>query len=246
MTIDPVSYKITYTLNAPGQIYHRFIGGDTLYYKISVIKKGTPLTQLDDPTKKTELLKVNANTVVKAEDYTAIENFAFEEGDMLGIYSWGSTFAIPGELMIGSDGKSTVDYRNWCGNDEQSRHSVYQLTAKGIQEIYNEKPTVSGYETPLYGKYNQATWGHIDGQEEINHPYYCDMEFKDDRNMDGNYVPGGFKITKKEGKTTFGVTNTPPDNRTPSIWNTVYTVTDAWGRTGDSKTRTIVQLPNID
>ncbi|MEG1433323.1 hypothetical protein, partial [Eubacterium sp.] len=245
LMIDPGNYKITCKMNAPGEGYHWNYGNDC-YYRISVIKNGTSLAQLDDPQNKTELLSVKASDMVKAEDYAAIEKYDFAEGDMIEIICPGSAFYMPGEPIIGSDGVSKVDYTKWCGNDEKAHHAVYKLTAKGLQEIYNEKPTISGNETPLYGKYNQATWGTIAGQEEILHPYYYDIEFKDDRNLAGDYVAGGFKITKKEGKTTFGVINVPESNTTPGVWEAKYDVTDAWGRVGDTKTRQIVQLPNID
>ncbi|WP_143024237.1 hypothetical protein [Eubacterium barkeri] len=237
LILDTTTFKIKSCDVRVGIMYHNYFINRP-YYTIFAIKKGTPLTQVNEVNKKDKLMEVLGTDNVALDDYKKIEEYNFAEGDMIQI------LCPEGKFQLGdSEGKDPLAE---VVGGEKGNNSIYELTANGFKEIYNEKPTISGNETPLYGKYNQATWGTIAGQEEILHPYYNGIEFKDDRDMAGEYVGGGFKITKKDGKTTFGVTNGPASNTTPGVWEAKYDVTDAWGRVGDTKTRQIVQLPNID
>ncbi|MGL6294276.1 hypothetical protein [Eubacterium aggregans] len=237
LTLDPTTYKIKSTpLSSAGYRYHGYYGEQT-YYQISVIKKGTPLTHLFEIGQKNELMNVKGIDFV-AGYYEKLENYAFEEGDMIQIVSPEGRFYFKGSSL--NDGRGNqIDYDTKDVGVEKSYNAVYEITKNGFKEIYNEAPTISGNETPLYGVYGQAKWS-------SGNALYNGLIFRDDRGPDGKYVAGGYAIKETTGNMNFSVSGNPSSDTTPDVCKAIYNVTDAMGRKGVSKERLIVQLPNID
>lgn len=231
---DPITYNVTHEILGGGYSWHRHFPGT--YYKITVYKKGAVLGDTG-----TVVFEVKGPDTVQSSQMAQIETFDFEEGDMLQIWSAESKFNFLGSPVIASDGVTTIDYASTVIPKEKFENSVYEITAKGLKEIYNKAPVASGQSIPLYSLYGEGDW--TDGTLE-NAPVYSDMVFTDDRNEQGLYSPN-YRIQNKTGLINYTVANMPNSSTESGIWTSKYTLTDSWGRSATFN-RTTVKLPKID
>ena len=234
-TIDPTTYKMTGTVIQSGGGYHE--GFKTTYYTITVYKKDAKLGDQGQV-----LFNVVGTDTPKKEDFKLMEDFTFEEGDMLQIWSAEAKFNFVGSPVIASDGVSRIDYSNNTVSKEKYQNSVYQLTKDGLKEVYNQVPTINGQNIPLYSVYGEGNW--TDGDFDAV-PVYTDIIFKDDRNENGIYENNGYIIKQKSGNMTYSVTNLPESSKASGAWTSMYTIVDSWGRKTTAN-RSMVKLPKID
>lgn len=233
--IDPTTYQFKGVVLGTVGGYHQNFSGT--YYKIIAYKSNA---QLHDPG--TVVFEVKGTDRPNQSNFTTIEAFDFEEGDMIRIWSAESKFNFVGAPVIGSDGVSTIDYSTRNVPWERFTNSVYQITSQGLKEIYNSAPIATGQDIPLYSLYGQGDWS--DGDLKIA-PIYSDMVFRDDRDEQGIYQSNGYTINEKIGSINYVVTNRPADDIVSGGWTTKYTVTDSWGRQ-TTINRLSIKLPKID
>lgn len=233
--IDPTTYQFSGVVLGTLGGYHQLFSGT--YYKITAYKSSAQLNDLG-----TDVFEVKGTDTPNKSNFTKIEAFDFEEGDMIRIWSAESKFNFVGEPVIGSDGISTIDYSTRNVPSERFTNSVYQITSQGFKEIYNSAPTATGQDIPLYSLYGQGDWS--DGDLETA-PIYSDMIFKDDRDEHGVYQSNGYTINEKIGSIDYVVTNRPTDDIVSGAWTTKYRVTDSWGRQ-TTINRLSIKLPKID
>lgn len=235
LKFDPTTYDVTSELMINGYSWHRHFPGT--YYRITAYKKGSVLGNTG-----TVLLEVKGTDPVQANQMAQIEGFNFEEGDMIQIWSAEAKFNFLGLPVIASDGIATIDYSNNVVSKEKFQNSVYEITAQGLKEIYNEAPSASGQEISLYSLYGQGDWS--DGELD-SAAIYSDMVFMDDRDENGVYQSNGYQIHEKLGLIDYTITNKPTDNIASGVWTTRYLLTDSWGRQ-TTISRPSVKLPKID
>lgn len=233
-TIDPASYQVTGTVLGTVGGYHQLFS--ETYYKITVYKKNS---QLHDSGQ--VVFEVKGTQTPNKSDFSVIEAFNFEEGDMLQIWSAEAKFNFLGSPVIASDGVTTINYDSTVIPKEKFENSVYEITQNGLKEIYNKAPTASGQDIPLYSLFGQGSWS--DGSF-LDAPVYSDMVFKDDRNEKGIYA-SEYQIKDRVGVMNYSVANMPSDNILSGAWTSRYTVTDSWGRSVTVR-RLTVKLPKID
>lgn len=235
LKFDPTTYDVTHEILGGGYSWHRYFSGT--YYKITVYKKGAVLGDNG-----TVLFEVKGTDTVQSSQMAQIEGFNFEEGDMIQIWSAEAKFNFLGLPVIASDGIATIDYSNNVVSKEKFQNSVYEITAQGLKEIYNEAPSASGQEISLYSLYGQGDWS--DGELDAA-AIYSDMVFMDDRDENGVYQSNGYQIHEKLGLIDYTITNKPTDNIASGVWTTRYLLTDSWGRQ-TTISRPSVKLPKID
>lgn len=233
--VDPETYNISAQLMAEDYMWHNYIS--SVYYRITVYKKDAVLGDSG-----TVLLEVKGTDKVLQNQMTQITTFDFEEGDMIQIWSPETRFNFLGNPVIASDGINTIDYATSSVPKEKFENSVYELTNGGFKEIYNEAPTATGQEIPLYSLYGQGDWS--DG-ELATAAIYSDMVFKDDRNEQGIYQPDGYTIEEKTGSVNYVSNNRPTVSLASGCWTMNYTITDSWGRQRKVY-RSANKLPKID
>lgn len=235
LKFDPTTYDVTPEILVGGYPWHSYFSGT--YYKITVYKKGAVLGDTG-----TVVFEVKGTDTVKLSQMTQIESFDFDKGDMLQIWSAEAKFNFLGLPVIASDGIGTIDYSKNVVSKEKFENSVYEITDKGLKEIYNKAPVASGQEIPLYSLYGQGDWS--DGELD-SAAIYSDMVFMDDRDENGVYQSNGYQIGEKLGSINYTITNKPTDNIASGIWTASYLLTDSWGRK-TTISRPAVKLPKIN
>lgn len=234
-TVDPSTFRFTGTVLGTVGGYHQNVSGT--YYKVTAYKRNSKLHDSG-----TVVFEVKGKQTPNKSDFTTIEAFNFEEGDMIEIWSAENKFNFIGDPVIATDNVSTIDYSNRTVPKEKFRNSVYEITSRGFKEIYNAVPTATGQEIPLYSLYGQGDWS--DGGLQTA-PIYSDMVFRDDRDEQGIYQSNGYTINEKIGSINYVVTNIPADDIVSGGWTTSYMITDSWGRQA-TISRLTIKLPKFD
>lgn len=208
-------------IDTNNELHHDF-ASDTCV-EIYVIKKGSTLENVDK-----KLLFSAKGSETGTYELTTFESYQFEAGDMLVLRDpYFPAFHITGDPVIGSDGKTQIDYNtNRIDFRETTPNSVYLITEKGIQEIYNAAPVISGADEPLY-----ITYGDDDSVDSLLRK---GVTATDDRDATGKYVSGGVDYTQ-----SIKISGAPESTKDVGTYYVKYTVTDNWGK--KSRTTTVTR-----
>lgn len=195
------------------------------YVEIKVYPKGS---KLGDPG--TVLFTCNGDDWIKKLNFSTLNSYDFQEGDIIKINHLESKFWFQGEKLIDNDNNKTLDYNGlWKVGREKGQNSVYEITKDGFKEIYNAAPVLKGDTDLIFIK---------NGAHDLDTILKKGFIATDDRNANGIYAPNTSYTDKI-------IVSDVPQTIVPNKSTVTYSVTDSWGRETTVKRKVIV-LPNLD